>query len=66
MPVPKTEEEFKALGTIECPECHEILDASDFDALLKHILDNHRQVAEKKYRDYLLDVACDAGILRRV
>lgn len=62
----KSLEDIAALGTIVCPKCGQVLDATNADGLYKHIMDRHADLVPALKLEVALEGLVDVGILRRV
>lgn len=63
---PKNLDELKALGTIVCPQCSQVLDATDELGLFDHIKCKHPDEFQKLSLSVMMDDLCSTGILRKV
>jgi hypothetical protein len=66
MSSPANIEELQALGTVVCPKCSRILDATDTQVLYDHIVKEHPEEMKKISINLLFDTLCQTGIIRRV
>ncbi len=59
-----TIDQIKAMKTVTCPDCKQVLDSTDIDGLIRHIKERHPAAAVQIAVQEAVNVAKAGGLMR--